>query len=247
MIDHALYTDIGGAKEYMHKMQLLTNNLANLNTTGFHADFGTLVHKPTNQDGMQSRIIPTTGETYTDHNQGPVNFTGRQLDVAIDGAGFFAVQNQNGQEGLTRAGNFEITAQGLLITHKGDIVLGDDGIINIPPASQVKIDNKGIITAKLRGEPEANIAEIGRLKLVNPDLKTIHKGEDGLFYKTDGGVDSVGDVKLQPESLEGSNVNAISALAQLVDISRQFDFQTKTMHIIEENATKANDLMDIQR
>ncbi len=248
MVDSALYTNVGGAKEFLRKTHLLSNNLANINTVGFHADFGTMVSNKVNAAGMQSRTIPTLGETYTNHKSGPVSYTGRELDVAIDGEGFFAVQNKAGQEGLTRAGNFDITSQGLLVTQNGDLILGEDGVIDIPPASQVTISQNGTVTARLKGEPESTVAEIGRIKLVKPSVTDIEKGEDGLYYpKAGADIASSREVALVPESLEGSNVDPVSALIELVDTSRQFDFQTKLMHTIEENATKANSLLDLQR
>lgn len=248
MVDHAIYTNVGGARECLRKTQLISNNLANLNTVGFHSDFGTLVSKSTSASGMQTRISPGSGQTYTDHKSGPIFYTGRELDVAINGPGFIAVQSKSEKEGLTRAGNFDITAQGFLTTQSGELVLGEKGVITIPPGSKVFIDEKGFITARLKGESEADLAEIGRIKLVNPAVKDLAKGDDGLFYPNENADLTVSrDIKLVPESLEGSNVDPVRALVELVDLSRQFDFQSKLMHSVEENAAKVNSLLDLQR
>lgn len=247
MADNSLYTNIGGANELLRRTRLLSNNLANANTIGFHADFGTIKSRAVNGDQHSSRIIPTVGQTYTNHRPGPISFTGRPLDVAIDGEGFIAVQSKLGKIGCTRAGNFEITSQGLLVTKNGDMILGQNGVINIPPASEISIDRDGVVSARLKGEPASSIAEIGQIKLVNPDITQLKKGEDGLFYLDSGNLVPSTEVVLVPESVEGSNVDPVSSLVELVDLSRQFDFQTKLMHVVDENATKANGLLDIQK
>jgi len=248
MVDHAIYTSISGAKESLRKTSLVSNNLANVNTIGYHADYQTIESKAANQKGMQTRIAPHVGMVYTDHNSGPIHYTGHPLDVAIKGSGFFAVQNKTGKEGFTRAGDFEITQQGRLVTQSGYIVVGEDGVINIPPGARVNIDKNGVVTAKLKDEAETNIAEIGRLKLVNPPVDQVTKGEDGLYYpKGDANIAVSRDILLAPESLEGSNVDPVRALVELVDMSRNFDSQTKVLRVMEENANKSNTLLDLQR
>lgn len=249
MVDSALYTNTSGAKEALRKTQVMSNNLANLNTVGFHADFETIISHSIKNQTMETRISPKGGETFTDHHTGPISYTGRPLDVAINGAGFIAVQNKDGQEAYTRAGNFELTEDGFLISQTGNLVLGNDGAINVPRnAADISIDQKGVVSATLKGEAETSVAEIGRLKLVQPPLNSIHKGVDGLFYPIEegGNIPVSQDVVLVSESLEGSNVDAVRALVEMVDMSRQFDSQTKVMALIEENATKANSILSMQ-
>ncbi|QDP73442.1 flagellar hook-basal body complex protein [Legionella israelensis] len=247
MADSVLYTSTSGAKESLRKTRLMANNLANVNTIGFHADYETIASKAVVAEGMQTRISSVAGKGYTDHSPGPVYHTGRSLDVAIKGRGFFAVQNKSGQEGYTRAGNFDITAQGLLVTQTGDLVLSNDGVINIPPAAEVMIDDKGVVSTRIQGEPKTTIAEVGRLKLVNPPIESIKKGEDGLYYPIENGnVSNAQDVMLAPESLEGSNVDAVKALVSIIDMCRHFDSQAKVMGIVKENTTKANSILSLQ-
>lgn len=247
MTDTALYINTSGAKESLRKIRLMANNLANVNTIGFHADYETIASKATSSKGMQTRISPVAGKGYTDHDPGSIHHTGRALDVAIRGSGFFAVQNKAGQEGLTRAGNFDITAQGLLVTQVGDLVLSDAGVINIPPEADVMIDDKGVVSARVRGEPMTSITEIGRLKLVNLPVESIAKGVDGLYYPIDNGnIPNAQDVTLAPESLELSNVDAVKALVGIIDMSRHFDSQAKIMGVVKENSAKANSILSLQ-
>ncbi len=247
MVDHVLYTNTVGAKESLRATRLLTNNLANMNTVGFHADYETLTTSEVKSAGLQTRTMPKIGQVYTDQDSGPINFTGRSLDVAVDGRGYIAVQSKSGQEGYTRAGNFDINSDGLLVTKKGELVLGSSGLITIPTATNVTIDEHGIISAQIKGESETTIAEVGRLKLASFGPNSLAKGADSLFYpKSDGAQDDGHVVKLIPESLEGSNVDPVRALVELIDLSRQFDSQAKIMKMAEENGNKANGLLSIQ-
>lgn len=247
MTDHILYTSSGGANEALRRTQLLTNNLANINTIGFHADYETVTSKAVQTTGLQTRTLAKIGQVYTDDKTGPISFTGRSLDVAIDGPGFIAVQAKNGTVGYTRAGNMDITVDGHLVTHKGELVLGQEGLISIPPSASVSIDKKGVVSAQIKGEAGTTLAEIGRIKLVNFDAKDVSKKEDGLFRPNNEGDQGNGlPIMLVPESLEGSNVDAVRALVELIDLSRQFDSEAKITKIAEENAAKANGLLNVQ-
>jgi flagellar basal-body rod protein FlgF len=247
MADGALYTGTVGAKNLLQSMRSIANNLANINSVGFYADYETLATHKVKGSSLQTRILPLTAKTYTDFKPGPILNTGRELDVAVDGPGFIAVQNKKGEAGFTRNGSFNITPEGFLVTQKGDLVLGLGGVITIPPASSVSIDRAGVISARLKGEAQNTTTEVGRIKVVELAPSEAAKGEDGLYYPV-GSANIVESprVKLLPGALEGSNVDAIRSLTELIELSRQFDMHTKQMKAVEENATKANRLLDIQ-
>jgi flagellar basal-body rod protein FlgF len=246
MVDTALFVGMSGAKESMHALQMISNNLANSSTVGFRADFNTLKPVPTNQEEKQTRVYSGTGRSYSDFTPGPTVDTGNELDVSLNGPGFIAVQTKEGKEAYTRAGNLRITPQGLLTTAKGDLVLGAKGVINIPPATRISIGEKGVVSVQLKGDGVKDLTDVGTIKLVNASPNLLQKGHDGLFYLENDGTATVSDsIRLIPRTLEGSNVNPVHALAELIEISRQFEMHTKLMSAIEDNSVKSNQLLDV--
>ncbi|WP_165474812.1 flagellar basal body rod protein FlgF [Legionella nagasakiensis] len=251
MVNHALYVDLAGTKQAMRSMRMTVNNLANTNTIGFQADYETQIPVPTStKDKMQTRVHVASNQSYSDFTQGPIIATGRALDIAIDGPGFIAVQTKDGEEAYTRAGNLQITPDGIVVTSKGDLVLSSRGVINVPRGSRVTISERAEVSAKLPEEAENQVLQLGQLKLVKLPIDQIYKGPDGLFrLKEDANVDltSQDPINVIPRSLEGSNVNPVRALTELIDISRNFEMHTKLMKTVEENATVANQLLNISK
>ncbi|MFI4963146.1 MAG: flagellar basal body rod protein FlgF [Legionellales bacterium] len=247
MTDSVLYTSSNGAKNLLSTMQLIANNLSNVNTTAFHADYGNLTAAKPSDGESPSRIHIGSNGVFTDPTPGPINYTGRELDIAIKGQGYISVQTKQGQQAFTRAGNLNITPQGLLVTGKGDLVLGPGGAIEIPATARVSIDAKGVVSAHIPGQPAKSIAEVGRIGLVEALPGTMQKGEDGLFYPRGDATPVLSTkISLERESLEGSNVDVVRSLTDLIECSRQFDMHTKQFHTADENASKSNQLLNVQ-
>ncbi|KGP63694.1 hypothetical protein EP47_04850 [Legionella norrlandica] len=246
MLEHSLYVNANGGKQIVTNMQVIANNLANISTTAFRADYKNVVNTDSIKNEDRKRVIQNN-LIYTDPKPGAINYTGRNLDIAIDGInGYLAVQTQSGQLGYTRAGSLDITSQGLLVTSKGDIVLGTTGVITVPPSSKVTIDKNGVVYAQLPGEPATTLSEVGKINLVEAEPANMKKGNDGLFYPNGNFLPTPAvNIKLIPESLEGSNVDPIRCLTELIESSRQFDIHTKLMREASENATKSNQLLNI--
>lgn len=240
-MDKGLYIDTSSAKEAMHQLEIITNNLANVNTPGFRADLESVKQVPVHLKGIQSRIYSTHDKSYSDFTYGATVDTGRDLDAAISGEGFFAIQNKNGQEGYTRAGNF-IIQDGFIKTAEGERVMGTNGPINVGPAQRINFGNDGTVMALLPGN--STYVTIGRLKLTNPPLNELTKGADGLFYLAGTNSAPLNDkVQLTPRALEGSNVNTVEALTTLIDLSRNFEMHTNVMKAMQDAATKANQIL----
>lgn len=247
MLDSSLFTSVAGAKINLDLMRFVANNVANINTVAFYGDYATLA-KSAAQSGQKilGKTVPAFQDTYTDFSAGPIQFTGRDLDIAIDGPGFIAVQTKKGEEAFTRAGALQISPQGLLVTGKGDLVLGSGGVINIPQGAGVTINKKGEIYARIPGAPANVNPQVGKIRLVTLPTEQLYKTEDGLYRAVSGvNAQESGTVKLVPESLEGSNVDFIQSLVQLIDLSRNFDTHSKFMKKFDDNAAKANQLLSI--
>lgn len=247
MVDKAVFIGMSGAKSNMHQLEIVTNNLANANTVGFRADYEIMKQYNVSEGGQQSRTFGELDGIYTDFKPGPTLQTGRDLDIAVSGEGFIAVQSKSGLEGYTRAGDMQITKEGNVTTRAGELVMGIGGPLNIPDAERISIGPDGTVQARLRGTKD--FVTINRIKLVNPPLNQITKGTDGLIYMKGEGATAMLDnnVKIIHGALEGSNVNTIETLTKLIDLSRNYESHTNMMKTVSDNALKANQLLNVPR
>ncbi|OMH30005.1 flagellar basal-body rod protein FlgF [Motiliproteus sp. MSK22-1] len=233
-MDNLLYLSMTGAKETMLAQASHANNLANARTTGFKADLAQARAMQVLGPGHESRVYAMTERPATDQTAGALNHTGRDLDVAVQGQGWLAVQSPDGTEAYTRAGELQISATGQLLTGSGLPLLGDGGPIELPPAANIDIGQDGTISVlTLEGE----LAVAGRIKLVNPDPQGLVKGADGLM-RTKAGEEAPLDPEVQLESgyLETSNVNAVNELTSMLDLARRFEMNIKMMQNAQENS-----------
>lgn len=243
-MDKLLYVAMTGASETMRSQATVSHNLANISTTGFRAIQHAMEEVPIEGIGLPTRVNAVMTSRMWNEASGAMQQTGRALDVAIQGEGWLAVQAPNGEEGYTRAGNLRINATGLLETASGQLVLGNSGPISIPPFERMDIGGDGQISIVPLGQKPDGLAEIDRLKLVNPPRDELMRGNDGLFRRRDG-EDSVADPRLRIASgqLESSNVNAASALVEMIELSRRFEMQVRSMSAAEELDESAQRLM----
>jgi len=173
--------------------------------------------------------------------------TNRDLDAAIQGDGWFSVQAADGQEAYSRDGSFQLGPDGMLTDMHGNIVMGDNGPIFLPvPLDNLNIAMDGTISTRPVGAPENVSEEVGRLKLVNPDLDNMEKGYDGLFRTKDGvPADADPNVMVRTGMLEGSNVNAVDEMVNMISLQRHYEMQVKMMKQADELSTRGNQLLRI--
>lgn len=244
-MDKALYIAMTGAKNNMMAQTSHSNNLANISTAGFRADFAQARSMPVYYgDGHPSRAYAMTERPGTDFSSGPMNETGRDLDVAIQGDGFIAVQAPDGTEAYTRSGGLNIDPMGILRNASGLPVMGNDGPIALPPLQKLEIGSDGTLSIVAQGQGAEAMVEIDRIKLVNPELAGVSKGEDGLF-RQEGGVPAQADagVSVITGFLEGSNVNAVDEFTQILSLTRQYEMQLKLMQTTEQNSESSARLL----
>ncbi|MDA8115102.1 MAG: flagellar biosynthesis protein FlgF, partial [Acidithiobacillus sp.] len=156
-----------------------------------------------------------------------------------------AVQGPGGQEAYTRDGNLQISGQGILTTATGHPVLGVNGApISLPPMQSLVIGADGVVSGVPVGSQPDAVMAINQIKLVNPPEKTLQKGADGLF-QTSGGKSAPenANVVLEPGALEGSNVNPVNSMIQMLQDSRQFEIQTKLMQTVSQDQQSATQLL----
>ncbi len=236
-MDRSLFISMSGAKETLQAQTAVSSNLANVDTTGFKADLEQFRSMPVFGPGHPTRVYAMHERPATDFNPGPIQTTGRELDVAIQGQGWLAVQAPDGTEAYTRRGDLRLSPEGLLLTGNGLPVLGENGPVAIPPAQKLEIAPDGTISiVPLGGKPDVSVV-IDRIKLVNPQATQLIKGLDGLIRLQDGTpAQADASVVLVSGALEGSNVNPVAAMVEMIELSRRFELQVKMMKTAEDDA-----------
>jgi flagellar basal-body rod protein FlgF len=246
-MDRSLYIAMSGAKQTLLAQTANANNLANTQTTGFKSDLEQFRSRPVYGAGYPTRVYAMNDKPGVDFSTGAMQTTGGDLDVAINGEGYLAVQGADGKEAYTRAGDLRITPEGFLQTGAGLPVLGQDGPITIQPAEKVTIGSDGTISIIPLGSGNATTqVEVGRIKLVKSVSENLEKSTDGLLRAKDGQPVAVNaDVRLAQGVLEGSNVNAISAMVDMIELARNFELQTKVMKSVDENSAAGAKLIQM--
>ncbi len=245
-MDRLIYTAMSGAKQILEQQATNSHNLANANSTGFRAQVDSFRAVPLISEGLPTRAFVVDSTVGADFRAGPIETTGRHLDVAIQGEGWLTIQRADGTEGFTRNGSLKINENGILQTETGFNVMGDGGPISIPPDTSVTIAKDGTISTVENNTLPGPSNIVGRLKLVNPDKANLERKADGLFGTIDNSVaDADGEVIIVSGALEGSNVNVVDAMVNMISLARQFETQMKLIQTAENNATKASQLFNL--
>ena len=243
-MDKLIYIAMTGAKHTLGQQAAVSHNLANADSTGFREEMHRFRSVDVTNSPLPSRAFVVDASVATNFSEGPIKFTGRTYDVAIQGKGFFAVQGADGAEGYTRDGSFQLSPEGVLLTRSGRAVIGDGGPITIPPDNEIVIGKDGSISAIPATGDKNAVNVVGRLKLVNPDEATLERGEDGLF-RVAGGAPAALDENVQVAGgyLEGSNVNVVDQMTNMISVQRQFEMQMQVLRRAESNDQTATKIL----
>ena len=243
-MNKSLYVAMTGTSEILNAQAVNNFNLANINTTGFKAELSAFQSQAVEGSGYASRVYATDSSTGWNSAPGSMITTGRPLDVAVQGQGFIAVQDPNGNEAYTRNGDLHVEASGLLVTSTGQLVLGNSGPISVPPSASIKIGTDGTVSAVPLGQTPDTLVTVGRIKLVNPPPTSLVRGSDGLFL-TSSGKPAPADASVQLTSgvLESSNVDVADAMVNMIDLARSFDLQVKVMNADKTDSAAASQML----
>ncbi len=240
-MDRMIYLAMTGARHVMEQQSTTSNNLANLNTTGFRAQLDSFRAVPVQGPSLPTRAFVVDATTGSDFSQGVVQQTGRPLDVAIKGAGWIAMQAEDGSETYSRNGNLNVNENGVLIGAGRRAVAGDAGPITIPAESTVSVAPDGTVSSI---DAQGAATALGRIRLVNPPPQQMVRGDDGLFRTSSGKpADNDSTVQLASGSLEGSNVNAVDAMVSMISLGRSFELQMNLIKKAESNEEKASQIL----
>jgi len=255
----ALHVARTGLEAQDARMRVIANNLANVGTTGFkrdRADFATLAYQELRVAGQQSTnqtayavgLNLGTGVqvlgTSRIESQGTLNATGNSFDMALDGPGYFPVELPGGQVAFTRAGNFTLSPQGNLVTSQGYAVTPP---VQVPQGVQsITIAPDGTISAVQPGQ--AAPVQLGQLQVanfVNPaGLRAI--GDNFLTETAASGPAELGIAGQQGRGqvrqgmLEGSNVNVVEELVEMIEAQRAYEINSKMVSAVDEMLRNAN-------
>ena len=243
-MDRLIYTAMTGARHVMEQQATVSNNLANATTNGFRAQLDSFRAVPVMSDGLPTRAFVVDSTVGSNFAAGPMQTTGRSLDIAIREQGWLAVQSADGSEAYTRNGSLRVNENGLLQTTSGQTLICDGGPIAVPPDTNITIASDGTVsTVSTEFQPgPSNV--LGRLKLVNPPTAGLLRGDDGLFRQADG-TPAQNDplVRIVDGVIEGSNVNPVDSMVNMISLARQFDMQMSLLKNAENNAAKATQIL----
>jgi flagellar basal-body rod protein FlgF len=244
-MDKLIYTAASGARHILEQQATAANNLANVNTTGFRAQIDAFRAVPIVAEGtLPTRAFVTNAEVGSDFSSGPLQMTGREMDVALRGKGWIAVQMADGSEAYTRHGALQTNANGLLQTASGLTVAGEGGPISVPPEVTVAVGGDGTISTIATTTKPGAPTVLGRLKLVNPPEQDLVRGDDGLFRLKDGATAPADPaVSVVGGALEGSNANPVDSMVTMIALARSFELQMSLMKNAENNAAKATQIL----
>lgn len=255
----ALHVARTGLEAQDARMRVIANNLANVGTTGFkrdRANFATLAYQDMRVAGQQSSNETTyatgvnlgTGvsvqSTTRIATQGSLNPTGNSLDLALDGDGYFQVQLPGGQLGYTRAGNFTRSSEGQLVTTQGYQVMP---AINIPEGTtSISVSADGMVSASVAGNADAQqLGQITLASFANPgglqatgDNFLLETGASGPVQIGIAGEDGRGNIR--QGMLEGSNVNIVEELVDMIECQRAYEINSKMISAVDEMLRNAN-------
>lgn len=232
MSQQAIYLAMTGLNATMDKMTAATNNLANASTTAFKAQQPVFQAQPLYGQGLPDRVDVATAEVGADFKAGPMEQTGRPLDIALNGQGWIAVQAADGSTALTRNGSLTISQGGVLETSDGNPVLGQGGApITLPPLQNVTIGEDGTVSGSPTGSPATTVSTLNRILLTNPPNSALSRRTDGLFQDNAGVPTPDASVKVQVGALEGSNANPVGLMMSMIENARMFQMQTELVHM----------------
>jgi flagellar basal-body rod protein FlgF len=240
-----IYSSEAAMRPKMARMDVLANNLANINTTGFKRDrvFVRMLEQSSAAaaDGRGDMTGVTTGK-YIDTTSGSMQQTSNTLDLAIQGDGYFSIQTPRGLR-LTRNGNFTLNKEGVLTTSDGYPVLGLTGAIKLP--EKEKLDLKSV-TISTSGEVVSNKEQLGQLRIVVPEhADALQKDHQSLMFVDE----SERVVDVPPENvnvlqgyLEESNVEGIEEMIAMIELSRSFETDQKMIQSQDATLDRAMEI-----
>ena len=231
-MNRGIYPPLAGAMALERRLEVLSHNIGNVNTTGFKKDqpiFATILGQTSGPSVAGIDLFPLIDGLPADRSQGVLVQTGQPLDLALEGDGFFVVQTPEGNQ-YFRGGSFYRNVSGLLVTHTGDPILGKKGPITLP-LGDVGVDGEGRV--------RVNNIEVGQLRIEKPPQgEDIGKIGDLYWTAPQKSLPATG-TKVQQGMLEKSNVNPALDMVELIKVTREYEQMQRAIHAMDEMTGQA--------
>ena len=262
-----LYTAHTGMVNEMKRLDVLTNNLANADTTAYKkegttsrtfADELAVKIKDTSSYGLHQNLgeislVTHLGQVYTDYSTGSFEVTDNETDFALEGEGFFAVsftdKNGNTSVKLTRDGNFIVDKEGYLRTKDGDFVLNATGALNMDSSEEnyVRLNSSASMYVDQMGYIYQNDQLVGTIGVVNVEnYDYLEKYGENMYNLVEGGTVTASEAKVQQGMLESSNVNVVEEMVNMIAIQRAYDAGQKVIRSVDETLATTVNLGKVQ-
>ena len=246
-MDKMIHTALNSMHMLVQNQSMNAQNLSNLNVPGYRRDLGvefeTAYLKSAN--GLDAKAFATrTNVGVFSTKSGHINPTGEELDIAIQGEGFFLIRSDKGT-GLSRRGDLNVNAAGILVNGSGEKVLSS-GMeeITIPPYKSISISNDGTITVQPLGSEPGTKQDVGQIGTTLASGQELIKAPDGMLKIKNGGVPEPDQaVSLMQKHLEASNINAVEEMIISLDQQRQFELNVKLIKLAKDLDEGGTNLM----
>jgi flagellar basal-body rod protein FlgF len=231
-----IYPAMSGGMRALRSLEVLSNNLANVNTTGFKRDTPVFkLHSPAAADNYgkntaEARLAAawsSLDSDATDFTQGSLKTTGNTMDFALNGEGFFALQNNDGEVFLSRDGGFGVDKEGYIASRSGHRVLGADNQPIKIPAGDPVVDDSGVIRVNGRAVGTLGVFDVA-------DRSGLAKMGGNMWTNSAGDPLAPAGAQVRQFHLEGSNVEPIRALTELIAVTRYYEAFKNTLNTSNE-------------
>lgn len=245
-MDRLIFTSLSGQKYIDQRVQQISNEISNVSTAGFKREFAAATQTYRyDGDGFKSRYVSVvTPSKQVDLSDGPMQSTGRPLDIAVSGNQLFGVLTENGETAYTRRGDLVLGADGFLRVGSGERLASEAGTpISIPALTEIKIGPDGTVLGKQVGGDAVIFQPIARVQVVDADPAKVTLRTDGLYESSDGVPFAAATTPaVQSGALEGSNVSLFSAMVDMISMSRRYEMQVKVLKQASDLAERSQSL-----
>lgn len=238
-MNRGIYPPLAGAISFERRLEVLSHNIGNVNTTGYKKDkpvFETILGSVSQSSAAGMDLFPRVGRIIPETGQGALEQTNRELDVGLNGPGFFVVKTAEGNRHF-RGGHLFTNTNRELVTHTGDALLGQNGPIKVPPG-EISIDAKGSVSV--------NNIVAGQLRIEDlpPEIIPVKAGD--LYWKIPDTVKPAANTTVQQGMLEKSNINPGLDLVELIKVTRAYEQMQKAIQTMDELASQVIQVSRVQ-
>jgi flagellar basal-body rod protein FlgF len=246
-MDRLIFTALSGQAAVAQRMQQISNEIANVSTTGFKRTFASAVQTYKYKgDGFESRYVSVvTPPMGIDMRPGAMQATGRGLDISLTGTQLLGVAAPEGGVAYTRRGDLQVSNDGTLRIGTGEAVVDEGGTpISIPPLSEVKVGTDGTVLILPQGGTAGTFIPLTRMQIVEPQqAKDIEMRPDGLYKPAAGKTfAAAASPSVQSGVLEGSNTNLFSTMVDMISMSRRYEMSVKVLKQASDLAERSQGL-----